>query len=140
MLLVQWGMTSFSLNFFSNQIQCSHVFLIIQFLESSNLIQSYFTADETRDFPCIAVLPENPKVVVAQWVRHWSSDRRVVQAEGSSPDRETLIKYFGLNFISVLLGLIDFSDIVMLRSGPNSCCQQNLKCFDMPLLLLGLFS
>ena len=25
-------------------------------------------------------------------------------------------------------------------SRPNSCCQQNLKCFDMPLLSLGLFS
>ena len=43
-------------------------------------------------------------------------------------------------FISVLLGLMDFSDIVMLRCRPNSCCQQNLKCFDMPLLSLGLFS
>ena len=43
-------------------------------------------------------------------------------------------------FISVLLGLMDFSDIVMLHSGRNSCCQQNLKCFDMPLLSLGLFS
>ena len=54
---------------------------------------------------------------------------------------ETLIKlFFSMIFISVLLGLIDFSDIVMLRSGPNSCCQQNLKCFDMPLLSLGLFS
>ena len=54
---------------------------------------------------------------------------------------ETLIKHFFSNdLISVLLGLIDFSDIVMLRSGPNSCCQQNLKCFDMPLLSLGLFS
>ena len=53
------GMTSFSLNFFSNQIQCSHVFLIIQFPESSNLKQAYFIADETRDFPCIPVLPEN---------------------------------------------------------------------------------
>ena len=41
----------------------------------------------------------------------------MVQAEGSSP-----------------------GDIVMLHSGPNSCCQQNLKCFDMPLLSLGLFS
>ena len=30
-------MTSFSLNFFLNQIQCSHVFLIIQFPESFNL-------------------------------------------------------------------------------------------------------
>ena len=44
------------------------------------------------------------------------------------------------DFISVLLGLIDFSDIVMLRSGSNSHCQQNLKCFDMPLLSLSLFS
>ena len=40
-------------------------------------------------------------------------------------------------FISVLSGLIDFIDIVMLRSGPSSCCQQNLECLDMPLLLLG---
>ena len=39
-------------------------------------------------------------------------------------------------FISVLLGLMDFSDTVMSRSWPNSCCQQNLKCFDMPLLSL----
>ena len=30
-------------------------------------------------------------------------------------------------FILVLLGLIHFSDMVMLRSGPNSSCQQNLK-------------
>ena len=43
-------------------------------------------------------------------------------------------------FISVLLGLMDFSDIVILCSRPNSCCQQNLKCFDMPLLSFGLFS
>ena len=53
---------------------------------------------------------------------------------------ETLTKLFRNDFISVLLGLIDFSDIVMLDSGPNSCCQQNLECFDMPLLSLGLFS
>ena len=33
--------------------------LIIQFSESSNFKQSYFVADETRDFPCIPVLPEN---------------------------------------------------------------------------------
>ena len=42
-------------------------------------------------------------------------------------------------FISVLLGLMDFSDIGILCSRPNSCCQQNRKCFDMPLLSLGLF-
>ena len=79
---------------------------------------------------------------VAQWARGWSSDHRVVQAGGSSPGRDTY-QTFSLSamiFTSVLLGLTDFSDIVMLRSGPNSCCQQNLKCFDMPLLSLDLFS
>ena len=65
----------------------------------------------------------------------------MVQAEGSSPGGDTYQTFFsGLIFISVLLGLIDLSDIVMLRSEPNSCCQQNLKCFDMLLLSLGLFS
>ena len=46
---------------------------------------------------------------------------------------ETLIKHFfkAMIFISVLLDQIDFSDIVMLHSGPNSCCQQNLKCLDI---------
>ena len=44
-------------------------------------------------------------------------------------------------FISGLLSLMDFSDIVILCSRPNSCCQQNLKCcFDMSSLSLGLFS
>ena len=43
-------------------------------------------------------------------------------------------------FISVLLGLMDFSDIVILCSGQNSCCQQTLRCFDVPLLSFGLFS
>ena len=42
-------------------------------------------------------------------------------------------------FISVLSGIMDFSDIVMLRSGLNSCCQENFKCLDMPLLLLVCF-
>ena len=79
-------MTSFSLNFFSNQIQCSHVFLIIQFPEPSNLKESYLIADETRDFPCIPVLPENfqcaPPVfssallqlMAPVWICHWQSD------------------------------------------------------------------
>ena len=74
-------------------------------------------------------------VAVAQWVRRWSSDHRVVQAEGSSPGGDTY-QTFSFSFV----GLIDLSEIVMLRSGPNSCCQQNLKCFDMLLLSLGLFS
>ena len=64
----------------------------------------------------------------------------MVQAEGSSPGGDTYKKFSAMIFISVLSGLIDFSDIVMLGSGPNSCCQQNLKCFGMPLLSLGLFS
>ena len=77
-------------------------------------------------------------MAVAQWVRFGSSDHRVVQAEGSSPGGDTCQTLFQqFFFISVLLGL---SDIVMLRSGPNSCYQQNLTCFDMPLSSLGLFS
>ena len=51
---------------------------------------------------------------------------------------ETLIKHFfsATIFISVLLSVMDFSDIVMLCSRPNSCCQQNLKCFDMPFIIV----
>ena len=80
-------------------------------------------------------------MAVAQWVRRWSSDHRVVQAEDSSPGGDTYQTFFSaMIFISVLLGLIDFSDTVMLRNGPNSSFQQNLECFDMPLLSLGLFS
>ena len=47
----------------------------------------------------------------------------MVQAEGSSPGGDPHQNFSAMIFISVLLGLIDFSDIVMLGSGPNSCCQ-----------------
>ena len=54
---------------------------------------------------------------------------------------ETLIKHFSSNdFYFSFVRPNRLSDIVMLRSGPNSCCQQNLTCFDMPLLSLGFFS
>ena len=63
----------------------------------------------------------------------------MVQAEGSSPGGDTYKIFFSaMIFISVLLDLMDFSDILCSR--PNGCCQQNLKCFDVPLLSLGLFS
>ena len=59
-------------------------------------------------------------MAVAQWVRRLSDDYRVVQAEGSSPGGDTYQTFFSaMIFISVLLGLIDFSDIVMLRIGPT---------------------
>ena len=48
--------------------------------------------------------------------------------------------YSAMTFISVLLGLMDFSDIVTLCNRPNGCYQQNLKCFDILLLSSGLFS
>ena len=54
-------------------------------------------------------------VTVAQWVRRWSSGHRVVKAEGSSPGVEIYIYtnfFFSNDFILVLLGLMDFSDIV----------------------------
>ena len=76
-------------------------------------------------------------MTVAQWVRRWSSDYRIVQAEGSSPGGDMYQKLFSaMIFISVLLGLMDFSDKVISCNRPNSFCQQNL----MNLLSLGLFS
>ena len=65
-------------------------------------------------------------MLVAQCVRRWSSDHRMVQAKGSSPGGDTQVNFCfsAMIFISVLLDLIDFSDIVMLHGGPNSCCQQ----------------
>ena len=60
----------------------------------------------------------------------------MVQAECSSPGGDGYQTFF----ISVLLGLMDFSDTVMLCITPYSCCEQNLTCFDMLLLSLGLFS
>ena len=36
-------------------------------------------------------------------------------------------------YFSFMLGLMDFSDTAILCSRPNSCCQQNPKCFDKPL-------
>ena len=64
----------------------------------------------------------------------------MLEDEGSSPCGDLNQFFFSNDFILVLLGVIDFSDIVILCSRPNSCCQQNHKCFDMPLLSLGLFS
>ena len=64
----------------------------------------------------------------------------MVQAEGSSPGGDIYQFFSAMIFISVLLGLMDFSDIVIMYSRPNSCCQQNRKCFDLLLLSSGLFS
>ena len=64
-----------------------------------------------------------------------------MQAEGSIPGGDIYqILFSAMTFISVLSGLIDFSDKVILCNRPNSCCQQTLKSFEMPLLSLGLFS
>ena len=50
--------------------------------------------------------------------------------------------FFSNDFYFILMsGPMDFSDTSILCSRPNSCCQQNLKCFDKPLYpsSLGLF-
>ena len=61
----------------------------------------------------------------------------VVQAEVSSPGGAFYQFCFSaMTFISVLLGLMDFSDIVILCSRPKVVA----KCFNMPLLSFGLFS
>ena len=57
---------------------------------------------------------------IASVGKAWSSDHRVVQAEGLSQGGDTYQTFFSaMLFISFLLGLIDFSDIVMLRNGPS---------------------
>ena len=76
-------------------------------------------------------------MAVAQWVRRWSSCHKVVQAEGSSPGGGIYQIFLATIFISLLLGQMDFSVIVILCSRPS---QQNFKCFDMPLLSVGFFS
>ena len=43
-----------------------------------------------------------------------------------------LLSFSAMIFIPVLLGLMYFSDTVILCGRPNSCFQQNHKCFDMP--------
>ena len=60
----------------------------------------------------------------AQWVRRWNSGHRVVQAEGSSPGGNIYQIFEAMIFISVLLGLMDFSNIVIFCSRPNSCYQK----------------
>ena len=62
-------------------------------------------------------------MAVAQWVRRWNSGYRVVQAEGSSPGGD-IYQFLcsAMIFISVLSGLMDFSDTVILCNRPSSCC------------------
>ena len=64
----------------------------------------------------------------------------MVQAKGSSPGGDLYQFFFSNDFYFSFLGPMDFSDIVILYSRPKSCCKQNLMCFDMPLLSLGLSS
>ena len=57
----------------------------------------------------------------------------MVHAGGLSPGGDSYeFSFSAIIFIPVLLDLMDFSDTMTLCRGPNSCCQQNLKCFDMP--------
>ena len=73
-------------------------------------------------------------VAVAQWVRRWSSNDRVVQGEGSGPRGDVYQIFFSNDFyFSFMSGLMDFRDTTVLCSRANSCCQQNPKCFDKPL-------
>ena len=46
---------------------------------------------------------------------------------------EMLTKFFSAMIFILVLGLMDFSDVAILCSRPNSCCQQNPKCFDKSL-------
>ena len=82
--------------------------------------------------------PVPSTAVVAQWVRRWTIDHRVVQLVGSNPPGDVFqIRFSNHSFI---LGQVNCSDITILCNRPSNCCQQNLKCFDEPLFSSGLFS
>ena len=59
----------------------------------------------------------------------------MVKGEGSRPLRDHYQIYFSNDlYFSFMLGLVGFIDIAKLCNRPNNCCQQNLKCFEQPLL------
>ena len=78
-------------------------------------------------------------MAVAQWVRRWSSGHKVVQAEVRARVEIYTNFFFSNDFYFSFVGPKDFSVIVILCSRPNSCCLQNLKCFDMPFLSVVFF-
>ena len=79
--------------------------------------------------------------VVAQWVRRWTTDHRVLQLVGSSPLGDVYqIRFSNYLYLGFMLGQLNFSDMAILCNRTNNCCQQNLKCFDEPLFSFGLFS
>ena len=59
-------------------------------------------------------------MAVAQWVRRGSSSHRVVHPGGSSPGGDSCLIFSAMIFISVLLGPMDTSDIVILCGRPSS--------------------
>ena len=74
-------------------------------------------------------------MAVAQWVRRWSGNHRVkvCKVKGRAHVGMFTKSFFSSDFyFSLMLGLIDFSDTAILCSRPNSCWQQNPKCFDKP--------
>ena len=90
---------------------------------------------------CYAILRVPLSVVVAQWVRRWTADHRVVELVGSNPLGDVFqIRFSNCFYLSFMLGQVNLSDIAIPCYNPNNCCQQNFKCFDEPLFSLGLFS
>ena len=113
---------------------------------TSGISYEDYYAREISRFVCniylFAIINKNfnksftPVRAVAQWVRRRSSKIEIKSVVTGYctlevPARvETLTNLFSaMIIISVLLGLMDFSDIVILCSRPNSCCQQKLKVF-----------
>ena len=59
-------------------------------------------------------------VATAQWVRRWSSNHRIVQAEISRPCGGACQTFPSNDLYQFMLGVMDFSDIAILCSRPNS--------------------
>ena len=103
--------------------------------ETSRVSSAISVCDNYLSFISILLL-----AAIARWVRCWTTDQRVVLGESSRPLGDCAFTSFSNDLhLSFMLGIMDFSDIVILCNRPN-CCQQDNKSYDQPLFTTGLFS
>ena len=92
--------------------------------------------DLRHAYHTVHIHPNNYQATGLKWKFY-----NVVQFLGSTPPRDAFqIRFSSCFYLSFMPGQVNFSDIAIVCNRPNNCCQQNLECFDEPLLSLGLFS
>ena len=71
-------------------------------------------------------------MAVAQWVRCWNSNHRVVQREGLGPRGDVYQIFFSNDFISVLCWA-EWTSVIQQYCVVGQIVVANDKCFDKPL-------